>query len=184
MLTDTASPAISTAAIPPAPAERRAFAEVARKLDAATFDGIVACTPLVAIDLIVEDLNGAVLLGMRNNPPAKNSWFVPGGRVRKGETLAAAFCRITQDELGYQAFITQSRLLGVYEHFYDTNFMGLPGATTHYVVLAHRLRLDPALLNLPQNQPNSQHDRYLWLTPEQIARHPGVHANVRTYFLS
>ena len=35
-------------------------------------------TPLVAIDLIIENDSGEILLGKRNNNPAKNFWFVPG----------------------------------------------------------------------------------------------------------
>src|SRR5438445_9092197 len=91
-------------------------------LDAHTFATVVAHAPLVAVDLIIEDAQGAVLLGLRNNPPAKGYWFVPGGRIRKDETLNTAFARITQAELGPHAPMTQGSCIGVYEHFYDTNF--------------------------------------------------------------
>jgi colanic acid biosynthesis protein WcaH len=36
----------------------------------------------VSIDLIVRDADGRVLLGLRNNRPARDWWFVPGGIVR------------------------------------------------------------------------------------------------------
>lgn len=54
---------------------------------------IVRLTPLVSIDLIVLDQAGDVLLGRRVNRPAQGMWFVPGGRIRKDETLADAFKR-------------------------------------------------------------------------------------------
>lgn len=58
-------------------------------------------TPLVAIDLIVRS-EEKVLLGRRTNEPAKGFFFVPGGRIFKGETARTAFQRITLAELGFE----------------------------------------------------------------------------------
>jgi colanic acid biosynthesis protein WcaH len=69
-------------------------------LDDGDFLNAIRLTPLVSIDLIVTDGNRRVLLGQRRNRPAQDSWFVPGGRVRKGETLDTAFTRVVRDELG------------------------------------------------------------------------------------
>ncbi len=172
MLTDTScSTCDPVAVIPSAPAGR---------LDAATFANVISATPLISIDLIVENLKGEVLLGMRSNPPAQHCWFVPGGRIRKNETMAAAFCRLAQNELGCELHLSQANFLGVYEHFYNNDFSGKAGATTHYVVLAYRLQLDPETLHLPREQ----HDQYAWMTPAQIANHPQVHVNTQAYFLS
>jgi colanic acid biosynthesis protein WcaH len=41
---------------------------------------IVANVPLVSVDLVIEHDDG-VLLGKRENEPAKNEWVVPGGTV-------------------------------------------------------------------------------------------------------
>ena len=147
-------------------------------LDAQTFATVVASAPLVAIDLIMTDAQGAVLLGMRNNPPAKGCWFVPGGRIRKDETLDHAFARITEDELGRRMPIRQGQLIGVFEHFYDTNFNGTAGASTHYVVLAYRLSPQRETLQLPQ----TQHGQYVWLPPDRIAQRADVHPYTRAYF--
>ena len=46
---------------------------------------VVKNTPLVSIDLIIEDTEGNILLGYRLNSPAKHTWFVPGGVIRKNE---------------------------------------------------------------------------------------------------
>jgi colanic acid biosynthesis protein WcaH len=158
----------------------RISSEIRPLLDAHTFATVVDCAPLVAIDLIVEDAQGAVLLGLRNNPPAKGYWFVPGGRIRKDETLDNAFTRIAQDELGLHAQMTQSRCIGIYEHFYDTNFNATVGATTHYVVLAYRLQIARQSLQLP----HEQHSQYIWMLPNRIAQHPDVHPYTQAYFLN
>lgn len=47
------------------------------------FATVVRSTPLISIDLIVENAHGEFLLGKRLNRPAQGYWFVPGGRVQK-----------------------------------------------------------------------------------------------------
>ena len=54
------------------------------------FAQVLRHTPLVSIDLIVRDRDRRVLLGVRVNRPAQGSWFVPGGRIYKYESLDAA----------------------------------------------------------------------------------------------
>ena len=65
---------------------------------------IVSQVPIVSIDLVVLCDDG-VLLGKRENEPAKGEWFVPGGRVRKSETLVEAVDRVGQQELGTEVEI-------------------------------------------------------------------------------
>ena len=102
------------------------------------FATVVRSTPLISIDLIVENERGEFLLGQRTNRPAQGYWFVPGGRVQKDETLENAFARLTQAELGLRLPMTAGQFYGVWQHFYDDNFSGTD-FTTHYVVLGYRL---------------------------------------------
>jgi hypothetical protein len=51
------------------------------------FAFIVRNAPLVSIDLIIRDPEHRVLLGRRVNEPAKGHYFVPGGAIRKNETI-------------------------------------------------------------------------------------------------
>jgi len=60
---------------------------------------IVQNVPIASIDLLVESPDG-VELGKRARQPARGEWFVPGGRVHKGEELTAAVHRVETDELG------------------------------------------------------------------------------------
>ncbi len=142
---------------------------------------VVANAPLIAIDLIVENSRGEVLLGLRRNEPAAGFWFVPGGRVFKNENLEQAFRRISCSELGCEFSRQQAEWLGIYEHFYTANAGQLHGVDTHYVVLAHRLRLTEATeLPLPLDL---QHDRYCWLHPSAFMSNEDVHPYIRAYFL-
>jgi colanic acid biosynthesis protein WcaH len=77
---------------------------------------IVRNVPIVSVDLLVETSEG-VLLVERTNRPARGEWFVPGGRVRKGERLVEAVHRVAREELGVEVDIVEP--LGAYEHLYD-----------------------------------------------------------------
>ncbi len=146
-------------------------------LDEETFKCVVEHTPLVSIDLIVENKNGEILLGRRKNRPARNFLFVPGGRILKGETISEAFKRITFSELGKEILISSAKFMGIYEHFYDDSFFG-SDITTHYVVLAYKL-VNVANLNLPK----LQHTEYLWLSTENILDREDVHPYTKAYFV-
>jgi colanic acid biosynthesis protein WcaH len=142
------------------------------------FNSIVRLTPLVAIDMIVRSPEGRVLVGRRTNEPAKGSFFVPGGRITKNETLAAAFRRISLAELGVEKTMGEARFLGVYEHFYPTNNLQQPGFGTHYVTLAYEVTSPVLDASLPKDQ----HAEYLWQTEAVLLRCPEVHENTKAYF--
>mgnify|MGYP001039279987 CR=1 FL=1 len=143
------------------------------------FASIVKHTPLISIDLIVYNSNKKVLLGYRNNLPARDTWFVPGGRIRKNERFAEAFNRITFEELGVSFSMDKAEFKGVFEHHYPgENFAGLPDFGTHYVVLAFALKMSGQTMNLP----NSQHCEYKWSKPDEILFANDIHQNVKNYF--
>ncbi len=50
-----------------------------RFLSHAELDSVIRLAPLIAIDLIIRNASGGVLLGLRRNEPAKDCYFVPGG---------------------------------------------------------------------------------------------------------
>lgn len=89
------------------------------------FAFVVRRVPLVSFDIIIKDPAGNVLVGLRTNEPAKGEYFVPGGIIRKNETLADAFARILESELSLKASFSEAKLIGVYEHIYATAKRGL-----------------------------------------------------------
>lgn len=141
------------------------------------FVTVVRSTPLVSIDLIVENTQGEFLLGKRLNRPAQGYWFVPGGRVQKDESLSAAFERLTEGELGLRLPLSTGEFYGVWQHFYNDNFAN-EEFSTHYVVLGFRLRVQEKDLCLP----DAQHEAYRWLAPAVLLGSENVHENSRAYF--
>lgn len=145
------------------------------------FFEVIKNAPLVAIDLVLKDDDGRILMGLRKNEPAKGTWFVPGGRVRKEETLDQAFERLTLDEIGIKMGRNQARFIGVFEHWYDTNALGISGVGTHYIVLAHEIRFSM----MPEHLPNEQHNGYLWFSKDEALQpqvNMVVHQNNFPYF--
>lgn len=147
-------------------------------LEQHTFSNVIKHTPLISIDLVVENEKGSFLLGQRLNKPAQNYWFVPGGRVQKNETLETAFLRLTQTELGKAYNIEDAVLIGPFTHLYDDNVFG-DDFGTHYVVLAYRLRIQSQLVNLPMYE---QHSKYQWLTKHELITSESVHLHTKWYF--
>jgi colanic acid biosynthesis protein WcaH len=141
------------------------------------FKTVLKSTPLVSIDLCLER-KGLYLLGWRNNRPAARHWFVPGGRIQKNETIAAAFRRLTHTELGQAFELSDARLLGGYDHIYDDTVFGETSYGTHYVVLGHHLKLPDDF----QPQLDAQHERWKWWNPEDILADETVHENTKAYF--
>ena len=139
-----------------------------------TFKTIIKSAPLISIDLIVQNTQDQVLLGYRNNRPAQGFWFVPGGRILKDESMAAAFKRLTSIELGAEFDITQAQFIGPFEHFYTDNVTE-EQFSTHYIALAYRLLVDETQLQLPLDQ----HSQYTWMSVDELLIHPNVHKHSR-----
>jgi colanic acid biosynthesis protein WcaH len=146
-------------------------------LDQQTFRTVVQHTPLVAIDLIVENSVGEILLGVRCNCPAQGQWFVPGGRITKDETIPSAFSRLTEVELGLSMPIDKALFQGVYEHHYLDNYVD-ERFSTHYVVLAYRLSMELDLNELPADQ----HCTYRWWPQAALLEADKVHRHTKWYF--
>lgn len=145
-------------------------------LEKSVFTTVIDSTPLVSIDLLIENTDGKVMLGYRNNKPAKGYWFVPGGRILKGESMDDAFRRLTLAELGKVFSRRDAEFLGPFEHFYDDYVFG-EGVSTHYVVLGYKLICDIDLLALP----SAQHNEYKWFDKSEMLAHSHVHKHSKWY---
>jgi colanic acid biosynthesis protein WcaH len=147
-------------------------------LDEDTFKTVIACTPLVSIELVVTNHLGEALLGQRLNRPAQGFWFVPGGRILKDESMADAFKRLSKEELGQTFSMDQATLLGPFDHFYNDNVFGTE-FSTHYVAIAYQLQLQQPLTNLPLHK---QHESYQWMAISKLLKNEYVHKHTKWYF--
>ena len=146
-------------------------------LDHATFRAVVSSTPLVSLDLVILNSDKKALLGKRINPPAEGFWFVPGGRIQKGESIADAFSRLTLAEIGVEVALADAQHIGLFEHFYPDSIFG-ENISTHYVVNAFQIELS----SLGADLPCDQHSQFDWFTVEELKAREDVHLHTKWYF--
>ena len=140
------------------------------------FIDIIQHTPLVSIDFIILNDANEVLLGVRNNPPAKHYWFVPGGRIYKNETIVNAKKRIFKTEIGQEYQEGCDQFVGLYDHIYEDNTFKIEGVGTHYVVSGWRVRLSSNEI-----KPDDQHSSFRWWKVEDALKEPRVHHLTKAY---
>lgn len=141
------------------------------------FEAVVRNTVLVGIDLLLINERGEVLVGMRRSAPARGLLFVPGGRVRKGESLAEALQRVVKRETGLEVSPQDAVLQGVYDHFYEDSFFG-PEISTQYSVIACRCRVRSGELLTPDDQ----HESLVFMAIDALLADPRVHPYTKNYF--
>lgn len=126
------------------------------------YKSIVRYMPILCVDGIIMNDKAQFLLVKRNNEPLKNEWWIPGGRVYKGETLEKAFKRKMREEIGVDVEIMIS--LGYYEEQYPKSAQGIPVHTLSIVFSAVALSKDIVL--------DSQSSEYKWSKelPEKLRK--------------
>ena len=130
---------------------------------------VVSNVPIPSVDLVVRT-NQGVILARRQNEPAKGEWFVPGGRIQKGESLEEAVHRVAREELGVDVVIEEE--LGAYDHRYETADVEDVGGK-HYVAHGYVVRPESDILNL-----DKQHSEAKYFNLDTL---PSVHSNVMAY---
>ena len=66
---------------------------------------ILETMPIPCVDIAIV-ANGTVLLVQRTDAPAKGQWWLPGGRVLKGEMMKDAAIRKAREEVGIECHVT------------------------------------------------------------------------------
>ena len=80
---------------------------------------IVGTMPILCVDCVIVNKKGQYLLVKRQNPTLKSEWWVPGGRVYKGEKLGCAIRRKVKEALGIK--LKNVVPLGYYEDEFEEN---------------------------------------------------------------
>jgi len=70
------------------------------------YDQVVKLMPIPSVEALIVK-QSAFLFLRRRNEPAKGQWWLPGGRIRKGETLQNALFREVEEETGSSVSIVR-----------------------------------------------------------------------------
>lgn len=114
-------------------------------LPAEEYRRVLETVPILCVDGVIVNPEGQVLLVKRRNAPLRDRWWVPGGRVLKGETLVEAFHRKMRQELGIEVRILEP--IGYYEERHADDPRGGPDGVhaVSVVFRAEPLSLDVRL---------------------------------------
>lgn len=130
---------------------------------------IVNVMPIPCIDLLVKNKQGKYLLCRRTSEPLKDTWYMPGSRLIKGETISNAVKRISRKELGIRAIF--NKVLCVYNAYYDVGYFGIASHTLTVVVEAEpkseRIKLD------------NSHSEYKWMDNYSSGLHKYVRMAIK-----
>ncbi|MBI3026874.1 NUDIX domain-containing protein [Candidatus Woesearchaeota archaeon] len=85
------------------------------KIPPSLYRKIVESMPVPCVDVVLKSGN-RVFLFKRAYEPAKNKWWLIGGRILKGETFKEAVKRKVKEEVGIEAKLL--KMIGVYEEFF------------------------------------------------------------------
>jgi colanic acid biosynthesis protein WcaH len=145
---------------------------------------IVEYSQIVSLDLVLFDEKKNILLGKRKNNPAKDTWFVPGGKIMKGELWYEAVVRISDWEIGFPLEQKKCSFLGINDHIYPSNFQNKKDKhgnviPTHYLCIAVK-----AIISREQVKESvflEQHSELSWMKPEAALQSPNVHEYTKKY---
>ena len=89
-----------------------------KKIPLGLYKKFVSLMPICCVDIVFR-ADGKLHLFKRAYEPAKNEWWIIGGRVLKGELLRDAAIRKVKEEVGVNGKIIN--MIGIYETFFNTS---------------------------------------------------------------
>ena len=103
-------------------------------IEANLYKSILKSIPIVCIDCVVQNFwNNGILLIKRNDKPAKDQWWIPGGRLYKGESLKDCAIRKCIEEVGLNCNII--RQLHTAETIFDDGPNNIPVHSVNTIFL-------------------------------------------------
>ncbi len=127
------------------------------------YQRILEWMPIPTVDAIIT-FEGKFLLLKRKNPPVKGEWWLPGGRVRRGEALEYAVRREVREETGLVCRII--RQVGVINQVFPE---------CHTISVYYLVEVASAHVKL-----NEEHSDYRWVSTLPRGSHRYLKTMVET----
>jgi colanic acid biosynthesis protein WcaH len=119
------------------------------------YEKIQRLTPIATVGLLVVHKE-RLLLMLRNNEPAKNEWFTPGGRILYGETLEDAVKRVLKEKTGLTPL--KIRRKGIMSHIWPNS---------HHIAIFYRVDVSEDEVKI-----NEEHRAFKWISKVTDELHP------------
>jgi ADP-ribose pyrophosphatase YjhB (NUDIX family) len=133
-------------------------------IDVPLYDEILKTMPILCVDVVlIRDKK--VLLMFRKNEPAKDTWWFPGGRVFKNETLEETIIRKLKEEVNIENFSIYNQLT-ITETDFETGPRNIPVHTINVTFLISSFEGDILI--------DKTHSDYQWFSEKQNNFHPEV----------
>ena len=147
-------------------------------LSKSTLYEVIKVTPIASVDILYTHKN-RVLLGKRNNSPAKGFLFNPGSKIQKLETITDAIQRVTKTEVGLDIDDNDRyTFIKATQHIYRDNFQD-DAHGTHYISLSYKIELTDEELTFIK--PDTQHDLLEWYKIDDAKTNTDVHVFCRDF---
>ena len=123
------------------------------------YNTIITNVPIACVDIAII-ANGSILLVKRKDAPAMGQWWVPGGRVLKGEMMVDTAKRKAREEVGIDCYV--GPIIHTAETIFEDGPNGIPIHSINSCFL-----LCPS--DLEECELDSHHFDYKWvksITPD------------------
>ncbi len=126
---------------------------------------IISFLPIACVDVAII-AHGSVLLVKRNDSPAKGEWWLPGGRVFKGELMKETAKRKALEEVGIECHV--GPIIHTAETIFPDGPNGIPVHSINSCFMLYPVDSDFEV------RLDSHHDLHVWTSHIQNSFHPYV----------
>lgn len=134
-------------------------------IDQPLYTKIHELMPIACIDLVIMR-NGKILLIKRDREPARNQFWLPGGRILRGESFVEAAKRIAKSEVGLS--VSKLTNIGIGNLVFQEEPFG-HGRGTHTVSFIYKCQAGKGTPSLDNN-----HIDFQWWDGMTGKHHPYV----------
>lgn len=143
------------------------------KISENLYKQILENMPVCCVDLVISH-QGKALLVYRTNEPAKNNWWVVGGRILKNERLIDAVKRKAKEEVGLDVKIEKQ--IGAYETIFEKGIFPDLKTGVHTPVIVYLASLENPEQEIKVD--GTSYD-YKWIEEIDQSLHPYIQRLLR-----
>src|SRR5574343_212151 len=128
---------------------------------------VLSMMPFPCIDVAII-CEGKVLLVKRKDEPAKDEWWVPGGRILKGETMKQCAIRKAKEEVNIDCVV--GPIIYTAETIFDNGPWGIPVHTVNSCYLMFPIKQNFNIFD--DVEKDSHQDGFIWVSKNSKIFHP------------